>query len=71
MSRFDFTLKYILGVIMGNNKELKLKVIQLHHDILVVEHKDRLKIIELVIRNYLWPGVIQNVGRYIDKCGLY
>ena len=26
--------------------------------------------IELVIRNYQWPEVIKDVGKYVDKCNL-
>jgi len=24
-----------------------------------------------VTRNYWWPGVTKNVGRYIDSCNIY
>jgi len=37
---------------MSKNKELKLKFIQLYHDVLVAEHRGKWKTIELVIRNY-------------------
>jgi len=26
---------------------------------------------ELVTRNYWWPGVTKNIGKYVDKCDLY
>ena len=37
---------------MSKNKELKLKFIQLYHDVLVAEYRGKWKTIELVIRNY-------------------
>jgi len=34
------------------NKELRVEIIQLHHDILVLGHGGRWKMTELVTRNY-------------------
>ena len=50
---------------MPKDKELRLKVIQLYHNILVAKHKGRWRMIELVTKNYQWPEVTKNVGRYI------
>jgi len=36
----------------------------------VVEYEERLKTIELVIRNYLWPGVIKDVEKYVERFDL-
>ena len=38
-------------VYMPKNKVLRAEIIQLHHDILVMEHRGRWKTIELVTRN--------------------
>ena len=27
--------------------------------------------VELVTRNYWWPGVTREVGRYVEECDLY
>jgi len=48
--------------------ELRGEVIQLHHDIPVGGHGGRWKTMELVTRNYWWPGVTKEVGRYVDGC---
>jgi len=48
--------------------ELRSKVIQLHHDTLVGGHGRRWKTMELVTRNYWWPGVTKEVGKYVDRC---
>jgi len=40
----------------------------LHHDTPVGEHGERWKTTELVTRNYWWPGVTKEVGRYVDRC---
>ena len=38
------------------DEELRAEVIQLHYDVLAVEHGGRWKTVELVTRNYWWPG---------------
>jgi len=48
--------------------ELREKIIQLHHDTPVRGHRGRWKTTELVTRNYWWPGVTKEVGRYVDRC---
>ena len=53
-----------------NNEELRVEIIQLHHDVLAVGHGGRWKTVELVTRNYWWPGVIRDVERYVEECNL-
>jgi len=52
------------------DEELRVEVIQLHHDILTVGHGGRWKTVELVTRNYWWLGVMRDVGRYMEECDL-
>jgi len=52
------------------DEKLKAKVIQLHHDVLVARHRGRWKTVELVTRNYWWPGVTRDIGRYVEGCNL-
>jgi len=40
----------------------------LHHDTPVGGHRGRWKTTELVTRNYWWPEVTKEVGRYVDRC---
>jgi len=40
-------------VYVPKNEELRVEVIQLHHDILVAGYEGRWKTMELVMRNYL------------------
>ena len=53
-------------VYVPKDKKLRVEVIQLHHDVLAVRHGGRWKTIELVTRNYWWPGVIRDVERYME-----
>ena len=57
-------------VYVPKDKELRAEVIQLHHNVLAVGHGGRWKMVELVTRNYWWPGVMRDVGRYVEGCDL-
>jgi len=46
--------------------ELRGEIIRLHHDTPVGGHGGRWKMTELVTRNYWWPGVTKEVGKYVD-----
>jgi len=51
--------------------ELRGEIIRLHHDTLVGGHGGRWKTAELVTRNYWWPEVTKEVGRYVDRYDAY
>ena len=51
---------------MPKNKELRIEIIQLYYNILVAGYEERQKITELVIRNYWWPDVTKDIGKYMD-----
>ena len=42
----------------------------MHHDVPVAGHGGKWKTMELVIRNYWWPEIIRDVGRYIEGCDM-
>ena len=43
------------------DEKLRVKIIRLHHDTLIAEHGEQWKTVELVTRNYWWPGIIKEV----------
>jgi len=53
------------------DEKLRAEVIQLHYNVLAAGHEGRWKTVELVTRNYWWPGVTRDVGRYVEGCDLY
>ena len=57
-------------VYVPKDEELRAEVIQLHHDVPAAGHGGRWKIVELVTRNYWWPGVTRDVGKYVEECDL-
>jgi len=49
------------------DEELRIEIIQLHHDILVAGHRGKWKTIELVMRNYWWPGITKDMEKYVEE----
>ena len=48
-------------VYVPKDEKLRTEIIWLHHDMLIAEHRGQWKTVELVTRNYWWPGVIKEV----------
>jgi len=57
-------------VYVPKDEELRVEIIQLHHNVPAVGHRGRWKTVELVTRNYWWPGVTRDVGKYVEGCDL-
>ena len=55
-------------VYVPKDKELRTEIIRLHHDTPVGGHGGQWKTIELVTRNFWWPGVMKEVKRYVEGC---
>jgi len=55
-------------IYVPKDTELRMEVIWLYHDVLAAGHGGRWKMVELVMRNYWWPGVTRDVGRYVEGC---
>ena len=56
------------GRIYVPERDLRREIIQLHHDTPVGGHGERWKTTELIGRNYWWPEITKEVGRYVDGC---
>ncbi len=52
------------------DEKLRIEIIQLHHDILTAGHRERWKMMELVMRNYWWLGITKEIGKYMEKCDM-
>ena len=55
-------------VYVPKDEKLRAEIIWLHHDVLATGHRGRWKTVELVTRNYWWPGVTRDVGKYMERC---
>ena len=55
-------------VYVPNDKKLRVEIIWLYHDMPIARHGGQWKTVELVTRNYWWPGVTKEVKRYMKGC---
>jgi len=53
------------------DRELRAEIIQLYYDMLAAGHRSRWRMTELVTRKYWWPGVMRDIGRYVERCNMY
>ena len=62
------------GIVMKEERiyvpegELRGEIIHLHHNTPVGGYGGRWKTAELVARNYWWPGLTKEVGKYVEGC---
>jgi len=53
-------------VYVSKNDILRAEIIRLCHNILVGGYRGQWKMVELVTRNFWWPGVMKKVKKYIE-----
>jgi len=58
-------------VYVPKDNKLRAEIIRLHHDMPVGGHGGQWKIVELVTRNFWWPGVTKEVKWYIEEYNAY
>ena len=50
------------------DETFRTEIIRLHYDMPVGEHRGQWKTVELVTRNFWWPGVTKEVKQYMEGC---
>ena len=55
-------------VYVPKDVQLRRELVRLHHDTPIAGHPGRWKTLELVTRNYWWPGITKFVFDYVDGC---
>jgi len=55
-------------VYVPKDEKLREEIIRLHHDTPMAGHGEQWKMIELVTRNYWWPGMTKEVKQYVEGC---
>ena len=55
-------------VYISKDDKLRAEIIRLYHDTLVGGHEGQQKTVELVTRNFWWPGVTKEVKQYMEGC---
>ena len=57
-------------VYIPDDRELRRRIVEQHHDTRIAGHAGRFKTLELVTRNYYWPQMSRYIGLYIKHCDL-
>jgi hypothetical protein len=52
------------------DKNLHLDLLKLHHNTLLAGHPGQWKTLELLSRNYWWPGMSVDVKKYVQGCNI-
>ena len=55
-------------IYMPNNHKIREKILQENHELANVGHSGQQHIMELIKRNYWWPGIKNDVKKYVQKC---
>ena len=60
---------YVEGrIYIPNNKEIREEILREHHDPADIGHPGQHRMIELLRRNYWWPGLKEDIKRYVQGC---
>jgi len=55
-------------IYVPNNKDLKEEILREHHDLADVGHLGQHRMQELIKRTYWWPGLKEDVKKYVQGC---
>ena len=58
-------------IYIPNNKKLRERILQENHDFVDVGHPGQQRMMELLKQNYWWPGLKENIKKYVQgyfKC---
>jgi len=58
-------------VYMPKDEKLRAEIIRLYHDTPIGGHGGQWKTVELVTRNFWWPGVTKEVKKYVEGYNAY
>ena len=62
-------LVYMEGrIYVPNNKKIKEEILKENHDSVDVGHPGQQRMLELLKRNYWWPGLKEDIKRYVQGC---
>ena len=63
-----YSIMYKKGkVYVPKDEKLRAEIIRLHHDTPIGGHGGQWKTVELVTRNFWWPGVTKEIKRYVEE----
>ena len=54
-----------------NNKKLREEILKEHHDPADIGHLGQYRMLELLKKTYWWPGIKENIKKYVQGCLKY
>jgi len=55
-------------VYVSNNKRTREKILKENHNSVDIGHLEQQRMLELIKQNYWWPGLKEDVKRYVQGC---
>jgi hypothetical protein len=69
-SREDGLILFRGKIYIPKDPQLRHDILHNHHDTVIAGHPGRWKTLELVSRNYWWPGISRYVDKYVKSCDI-
>jgi hypothetical protein len=69
-SESDGLLMFHGKIYVPNDRDLRHRIVEQHHNTRIAGHAGRFKTLELVSRNYWWPQMSHYIGIYVKHCDL-
>jgi hypothetical protein len=57
-------------IYVPNDRDLRCRIVEQHHDTCIAGHAGRFKTLKLVSHNYWWPQMSRYIGIYVKHCDL-
>ena len=62
-------MAYMNGrIYMPNNKKLREEILKEHHDPADIGYPEQHRMLELLKRTYWWPGLKEDIKKYVQEC---
>ncbi|QRV77028.1 Retrotransposable element Tf2 protein [Ceratobasidium sp. AG-Ba] len=55
-------------IVIPENKEIRLAILEMHHDNPIAGHQGPVRTLELISRRYYWQAMKQQVNRFVETC---
>ena len=53
-------------IYVSNNRKIRKEILKENHDLVDVGHLEQHRMLELLKRTYWWPGLKENIKKYIQ-----
>ena len=58
-------------IYIPNNKKIKKEILKENYNSVDVGHPEQHRMLELLKRTYWWPGLKENIKKYVQRCFKY